>query len=56
MLVKMNSELSEIIYLDGFYSVPPSSMKTSYSVILKYFILIIAELHNLLAKSHAGYM
>lgn len=33
MLVKMNSELSEIIHLDGFYSIPPGSMETSHSVI-----------------------
>lgn len=32
MLVKMNSELSEIVRLDGFYTIPSSSMKTSHSV------------------------
>lgn len=34
-LEKMNSELSEIVHLDGFYSVQSSSMKTYYSVRLK---------------------
>lgn len=52
----MHSELSEITHLDMFYSAPPSSTETSHSVIKKYFILILAELYNSLAKLYAGYM